>query len=67
MVRKRLMAGIIIAAIVLASFSLAAAGRQETVSDAEMGPLVPELVILSSLPESNLVNYEMAQELAEEL
>ncbi len=61
------MAGIIIAAIVLASFSLAAAGRQETVSDAEMGPLVPELVILSSLPESNLVNYEMAQELAEEL
>jgi len=32
-----------------------------------MGELVPELTIYSSLPESNLVNYEMAQELSEEL
>ncbi len=47
--------------------SLAAAGRQEAVPEEEMGELVPELTLLSSLPEANLVNYEMAQELSEEL
>lgn len=31
------------------------------------GELVPSLTILSSLPEANMVNYEMANEVAEEL
>lgn len=46
---------------------LAACGGATQVSDEDMGELVPNLVILSSLPESNLVNYEMAQEMSEEL
>lgn len=33
----------------------------------EGGELVPSLVILSSLPEANMVNYEMANEVVEEL
>ena len=37
------------------------------VPDEEMGELVPSITILSSLPEANMVNYEMAQEVAEEL
>jgi len=46
---------------------LAACGGTTEVSDEDMGELIPDLVILSSLPESNLVNYEMAQEMSEEL
>ena len=38
-----------------------------TVSDDDMGELVPAIVILSSLPEANAVNYEMAEEIAQEL
>ncbi|HSH34746.1 ABC transporter substrate-binding protein [Schnuerera sp.] len=36
-------------------------------SDEEMGELVPSITILSSLPEDNMVNYEMANEVANEL
>ena len=54
--------------IVLATTSAFAGGQREVrVPDDQMGALVPSLVILSSLPEANLVNYEMAQEVAEEL
>ncbi|POR02627.1 ABC transporter substrate-binding protein [Alkalispirochaeta sphaeroplastigenens] len=42
-------------------------GGRADVADEDMGAPVPNLVILSSLPEANRVNYEMAQELAEEL
>lgn len=36
-------------------------------SDENMGEIVPSITILSSLPEANMVNYEMANEVAEEL
>lgn len=39
---------------------------EQTESAAE-GKLVPSLTILSSLPEANMVNYEMSNEVAEEL
>lgn len=55
------------AVMIMSMLGLSAAGRQDAVPEEEMGPPVPELTILSSLPESNLVNYEMAQELSEEL
>ncbi|TVR53465.1 MAG: ABC transporter substrate-binding protein [Spirochaetaceae bacterium] len=57
-----------VALFVFAIFPLVAGGKSEAaVPDDQLGELVPSLVILSSLPEANLVNYEMAQELAEEL
>lgn len=56
-----------IALVLLLVVGVAACGGGSTVSDDEMGDLIPELVIYSSLPEANIVNYEMAQELAEEL
>lgn len=37
------------------------------IPDEEMGELVPSITLLSSLPEANMVNYEMAEEIAEEL
>lgn len=65
MKRKKLTMLLVIGMLVAASM-LFAGGRQE-VDSTDHGPLVPDLVILSSLPEANLVNYEMSQELAEEL
>lgn len=47
-------------------FVLAACGGG-TVDDSELGELVPPIVIYSSLPEANIVNYEMAREVAAEL
>ena len=41
--------------------------EESDIPDEEMGELVPDLTFLSSLPEANMVNYEMAQEVAEEL
>lgn len=46
---------------------LFATGQKEATDAADHGALVPDLVILSSLPEANLVNYEMSQELSDEL
>lgn len=66
MERKRLVA-VLLFSLMLASTTVFAAGRQEVAATQDHGPLVPNLVILSSLPEANLVNYEMSQELAEEL
>ncbi len=40
---------------------------QSDIPDEEMGEIVPSITIYSSLPEANMVNYEMAQEMAEEL
>ncbi|SDY97363.1 ABC transporter substrate-binding protein [Tindallia californiensis] len=37
------------------------------IPDEEMGDVVPSITIYSSLPEDNMVNYEMAQEVVEEL
>lgn len=54
-------------ALLLSAPTLFARGQQETAASTEHGELVPDLVILSSLPEANLVNYEMSQELADEL
>lgn len=39
----------------------------QTALAAPAGEKVPSVTILSSLPEANMVNYEMAQEMAEEL
>ncbi|MCC5909248.1 MAG: ABC transporter substrate-binding protein [Clostridiaceae bacterium] len=39
----------------------------DTVADEEMGELIPSITILSSLPEANMVNYEMANEVVYEL
>lgn len=38
-----------------------------TENEVEMGELVPSITILTSLPESNMVNYEMTAEIAKEL
>ena len=67
MLHKKFMTVLVIAFMVLSVTALGAAGRAEAQPTVEMGELVPDLVILSSLPEANLVNYEMAQELSEEL
>ncbi len=64
---QKLLALCLAAFLVLSAVSLTAAGRGEAVDEEDMGELVPELTILSSLPESNRPNYEMAQELADEL
>ncbi len=48
------------------AFSLAACSESAE-DDEDHGDLVPPVVIYSSLPESNMVNYEMAQEVAVEL
>lgn len=61
---KRLLA---ISLVLMLMVSLAACGGKNDVSDDEMGELVPDLVIYSSLPEANIVNYEMAEELSIEL
>ncbi|MDW7672746.1 MAG: ABC transporter substrate-binding protein, partial [Bacillota bacterium] len=62
--------------LLVAAMLLAACGAPATapeapeasdIPDEEMGELVPSITILSSLPEANMVNYEMAQEVAEEL
>lgn len=47
--------------------SAPAAPAASDVPDEEMGEIVPSITILSSLPEANMVNYEMAEEIAEEL
>ncbi len=56
-----------VSAVLAAVLLVAACGAPAELADEDMGDPVPNLVILSSLPESNLVNYEMAQELADEL
>ena len=38
-----------------------------TEDETEMGELVPSITILTSLPEENMVNYEMSKEVAAEL
>ncbi|HHU13365.1 MAG TPA: ABC transporter substrate-binding protein [Clostridiaceae bacterium] len=48
----------------LLTFAIFASGSMVS---AAAGEKVPSLTILSSLPEANMVNYEMAQEVAEEL
>ena len=45
----------------------AATTTTDTQSASAEGELVPSITILSSLPEANMVNYEMANEVAEEL
>jgi peptide/nickel transport system substrate-binding protein len=68
----------VISLLVIMMMLLAACGGASTpttaapttgsdVPDDEMGEVVPSITILSSLPEANMVNYEMAQEVAEEL
>jgi len=50
--------------------ALTACGSKDTAGgqdDDEMGELVPSITILSSLPEDNMVNYEMVKEVVEEL
>ncbi len=54
----------IISSIIVLLLLLSACGR--TTTD-DHGELVPSITIYSSLPEANLVNYEMAEEVAEEL
>ena len=54
-------------ACVLTAGLLTACGDASAPDEDHLGPLVPRLVILCSLPEGNMVNYEMAQEFAEEL
>ncbi len=59
---------VILVVLLTATMVVFGGGRAEQdAADAEMGALVPELTLRSSLPESNLVNYEMAQELSDEL
>jgi peptide/nickel transport system substrate-binding protein len=55
----------IISSIIVVLLLLSACG--DTVTDDDHGELVPSITIYSSLPEANLVNYEMAEEVAEEL
>ena len=64
--RKSMMFGALLL-VTLLFMSACGGGQAGQLSDDEMGEPVPSLVILSSLPESNMVNYEMAQEIAEEL
>ncbi|MDL2228934.1 ABC transporter substrate-binding protein [Treponema sp. OttesenSCG-928-L16] len=60
--------GLILCVLFLSAGMLMAGGGGESkVSDDQMGELVPPLVFLSSLPEANLVNYEMTQEYVEHL
>ncbi|MEN1759043.1 ABC transporter substrate-binding protein [Anoxynatronum sibiricum] len=47
--------------------SAPAAPTESDIPDEEMGEIVPSITLLSSLPEANMVNYEMAEEIAEEL
>lgn len=42
-------------------------GGGSTLSDDEMGELVPSMTVLTSLPEANMVNFEMMNELSAEL
>ncbi len=64
--RKSLIFGCLLVVTML-FMSACGGGQTGDVSDDELGEMVPSLVILSSLPEANMVNYEMAQEVAEEL
>ncbi len=52
--------------LLVAAFSLAACGDSAE-DDEDHGELAPPIVIYSSLPEANMVNYEMAAEVAAEL
>ena len=63
----------IILFILIGTLLLSACGGNDSgnnvsdVPEEEMGELVPELTILSSLPEQNMVNYEMASQVVDEL
>ncbi len=61
---KRLLA---VTLVLMLTLSIAGCGGKKEIPDDEMGELVPDLVLYSSLPEANIVNYEMAEELSIEL
>ncbi|NLJ78807.1 MAG: ABC transporter substrate-binding protein [Tissierellia bacterium] len=61
---------IFISIMLVLVLALTACGSKDTAGgqdDDEMGELVPSITILSSLPEDNMVNYEMVKEVVEEL
>ena len=60
---KKVVAGLMVLVVM---FMVAACGGTD-IADEDMGELIPELILYSSLPEANLVNYEMANEFVEEL
>lgn len=67
--KKRIFISLILAfALVLTACGQSKGGDTPvTQDDDEMGELVEPITILTSLPESNMVNYEMTREIAEEL
>lgn len=66
LLKKRLLISLMLI-LVLALTACGSKDAGSTQDDEEMGELVPSMTIMSSLPEDNMVNYEMVNEIVEEL
>ena len=67
--KKRVLISLILAfSLVLSACGKTSGGDTPVTQDeGEMGEIVPPITILTSLPEENMVNYEMTNEIVEEL
>ncbi|ABR49459.1 extracellular solute-binding protein, family 5 [Alkaliphilus metalliredigens QYMF] len=65
--KKKLVLSLMMAVLLLLTACGGGGGETVAEGDDEHGELVPSITILSSLPEANMVNYEMANEVVEEL
>lgn len=67
MKRKKVVFSLILVVALLVTACGGGGATTGTAADDELGELIPSITIFSSLPEDNMVNYEMANEVAYEL